>query len=378
MVLLIGAGLLIRTFLNLSSVNPGFRPDGVLTFQLSLPPERYDSAALSRFSLDLERALRRLPGVSAAGAINQLPLDDAPNWATPYITAIADPNRGSADADARLVTPGYFAALHATLVSGRWFTEQDDPTQPLALIVDERLVRKVWPKANPLQQQLSVRVMTDQGPTMRWGSIVGVVRHLRHHRLSEEVREQVFIPFAQAPRNQMGVVVHAAAPLTLMPAITQAIHAIDPALGPSRVELLDRMVARSRAPARFNMSLAVVFAGLSLLLACIGLYGVISYSVAQRTSELAVRAALGASRGDLLGLVLRQGGILIVVGVGLGLVLSIATVGWLQNLLFGISAFDPLTFAVVLIALCGTALLACYLPARRAARTDAAAALRAD
>ena len=380
-VLVIGAGLLIRSFLNLQAVNTGFRSERVLTFQLSLPPERYGNpAALARFTRALETELRGVAGVEAVGAINQLPLDDVPNWTTAYLVGGADPDRGAPEADARLTTPGYFAAMGSTLVAGRWFTTNDDETQSLVLIVDERLARTAWPGQNALEQELVVRVWTEKGFQPRRGRVVGVIRHIRHHRLSEEVREQIFAPFAQAPRPQMGVLVRASTEdvETLTRALASRLGRIDPDLAPARVQPLDAYVARSRAPARFSMVLATLFGALSLLLACVGLYGVISYSVAQRTSELGVRAALGASRRDILRLVLQQGIVLTAAGVVLGLIGSALVTRWLTSLLFGVTASDPLTFIGVPLVLGLTALAASYAPARRAVSIDAAQALRAE
>jgi predicted permease len=373
-VLLIGAGLLIRTFVNLQRFNAGFQTDRVLTFRLALPAERYAESAPA-FAGELERALRALPGVEAAGIVNQLPLDDDPNYAVRFWT------RGHAAdtdavplADARLISPGYFETLQSTLVAGRWFTDRDDETAPLAVIVDERLARRAWPGGNPVGQE--IRLQSAEGP---WGHVVGVVRHLRHHRLSEEVREEVFVPFQQWPRNQMGVVVRSSLDrAALMSAITLRIRDIDANLAPARVRPLQDLAARSRAPARFNMILAAVFAGFSLLLACLSLYSIISYSAAQRTPELGVRAALGATSGDLIKAVAGHGAVLTLVGITLGLSAAVVVASSLEAMLFGVTTFDPRTFTGVPLVVAGTALLACYLPARRAARVDPMIALRRE
>lgn len=379
-VLLIGAGLLVRTFLNLQHADLGYNAERVLTFQLSLPFERYgDPSALSRFTRDLERELLALPGVEAAGAINQLPLDEAPNWSTPYWTPATEKQRDAPEADARLVTPGYFRSVQAHLIAGRWFRSEDDETQPLVLIVDERLARQAWPGESPLEKELSVLVSGAEGFAIRRGHVVGVVRHLRHHRPSAEVREQVYVPFAQAPRNQMGVVVRAPVDVeALMRAITLQISRLDPNLAPARMRTMGDYLARSWAPARISMLLASLFACLSLALACVGLYGVISYSVALRRDELAIRAALGASMNDLVWLVLRHGAGLTAAGLALGLLASLLASRGLASLLFGVSARDPATFVGVPVALGLCAFVASYLPARRAARVDPARILRGE
>jgi predicted permease len=380
MVLLIGAGLLIRTFLNLHAIDPGYRWQHVLTFNLSLPFDRYGMGGnLSRFTRELERVLRAVPGVEAAGAINQLPLDTTPNWTSGYRTRLTAPSDDPTFADARLVTPGYFAALQATLVDGRWITEQDDETQPLVLMVDERLAKRAWPGRSAIDQELAVQVATDAGSRARWGRVVGVVRHLRHHQPSEEVREQVYVPFAQAPRNQMGVVVRSPIDArSLMPDLTRRIAQLDPDLAPAQIAYLAELVGRKEAPARFTMVLGGLFAGFSWLLACLGVYGVISYSVAQRTSEFGVRAALGARREDLLRLVLGSGGALTAAGLAIGLLASIGALRWMKSVLFGVSVFDPATLVAATLLLGLTALVASYVPARRAAAVDPAKVLRAE
>jgi predicted permease len=374
-VLLIGAGLLVRTFQNLHTFNPGFDASNVLTFQLSIPSERYQgSDGVPRFTFALEQQLRAIPGVEAAGAINLLPLDERePNFALPFWTRrTVDDESPAPLADTRLVTPGYFDTLRSELLAGRWFDETDDTNHPPAVIIDDRFARQAWPGQDPLGQELQLNVRDKT-----WRRVVGVIRHIRQHRLSEEVREQVFLPLAQWPRNQLSVVVRAPLPPDqLLPAISQQIASLDPHMAPARVRRLADLAAQSRAPARFSMVLGSLFAACSLLLTCLSLYGVISYSVVQRTPEFGVRAALGASRRDLLRLVLRQGLGLILAGSVVGLIGAGLVMRSLRSLLFGVTAFDPLTFVIVPIAVALTALAACYAPARRASQVDPLVALR--
>jgi predicted permease len=374
--LLIGAGLLIRTFINLYGFYPGFRSSHVLTFRISLPGDRYRPKGIPVpvFVDQLERELGAVPGVQAIGAINQLPLDDDPNYAIPYWT-LASPPEERTLADTRLVSPGYLPAVGAELVAGRWFTREDDETHPFVVIVDERLARQAWPGQDPIGQELQVESHED-GPR---GRVVGVIRHVRQHRISEEVREELFAPFAQRARNQLSVAVRAVGdPLTLVPALTERLHGIDPNLSPSRVQPLGDLVARSRAPNRFSMVLTTLFAAFSLMLACLSQYGVISYSVAQRTLEFGVRSALGARGSDLVRMMTRQGLALSAAGIVLGMVGALVTAASLRTLLFGVSAFDPLTFIGVPLLVGAIAVLACYLPARRAARIDPMTALRSE
>jgi predicted permease len=381
-VLLVSAGLMIRSFINLRAIDPGYRAENVLTFQLTLPGDRYGKPqALAGFTRDLERELTRLPGVIAAGAANQLPLDDTPNWATPYYTRGTEASQPVRPADARLVTAGYFPTIQATIVAGRSFTERDDETQPLVLVVDERLARNAWPGQNPIGQELGARVWTGNGFSMVWGRVVGVVRHLRHHRPSEEVREEVFVPFAQAPRPQMGVVVRAAAGIDqdgLLRSIRAQVAALDPGLAPTRVRSLHEGIAGSRASARLSMAVAALFAIIALVLACVGLYSVIAYAVSQRMPELAVRVSMGAEKSHLVRLVVGHGATLTIVGLAVGLVAAIGASRLLRAYLVGLLPYDPLTFAVGGGVLAVAALLACYVPARAAAKADPVSLLRAQ
>jgi ABC-type antimicrobial peptide transport system permease subunit len=245
--------------------------------------------------------------------------------------------------------------------------------------VDERLARRTWPGQDPLKQELSVQLWTEAGFRPRWGQVIGVVHHLRHQDPAVEVREQVFVPFAQAPRNQMAVVIRSREDLeSLMRTVTKRIAAVDPDLSPLQVERLDTYVSRKLAPARFSMLLGAVFAALSLLMACVGVYGVISYAVAQRRSELAVRVALGAGRRDVLRLVVLPGLTMTGIGLLLGLLGAAGTAVLMKGLLFGVTTFDPFTFIAASCCLGATAVLACWLPARGAATVDPALVLHSE
>jgi putative ABC transport system permease protein len=380
-VLLIGAGLLGRTFLNMLAIDPGYASDDVLTFQLTLPLERYGSVpALARFTRQIEDAMHAIPGVTSAGVVNQVPLDNSvPNGSSGYWTRETAEKRDPPIVDSRLVTPGYLAALGIRVVSGRSFTTADDETQPLVLMVDETLAQRAWPGRDAIGQELGLQLWSPAGFQLRWGRVVGVVHPVRHHRLTADVREEVFVPFAQAPRTQMAVVVRSAVDTdTIVSNVSTQLHTIDRDLAPARVQRLDRLVERSRAPARLSVLLATLFAGLSLLLTCIGLYGVVSYTVTQRTQEIGVRAALGATNGQLIQLVLRHGLTLTAIGLVIGLAGSIAVARWLTTLLYGVTAYDPLVYITVSFALALTALLAAYAPARHATRIDPKLALRGE
>lgn len=380
-VLLIGAGLLARTFVKIRAIDPGYQPADVLTFQLALPVVRYRSQdAVARFVRRLEQAMQATPGVEAVGVVNQIPLDESlPNGSTPYWTRATADKRDAPIVDARLVTPGYFDALHVRVVAGRPITAADDETRPLVVMVDESLARRAWPGQEPVGQEIGMRLAAANGFQLRWGRVVGVVHHLRQHRITADVREEIFIPFTQAARSQLSVVLRTGLDAdAVVGNVTAQIHTIDADLAPARVQRLDRLVDQSRAPARLSMVLAGLFSVLSLLMTCIGLYGVVSYSVNQRRSELGVRAALGATDRDLVRMVLRQGVTLTTAGVVLGLIGSIAIAGWLRTLLYGVTAFDPAVYVTVPIVLGLVALIASYAPARRVAGMDPKLALRAE
>jgi len=379
--LLIGAGLLVRTFLKMLAIDPGYRSTDVLTFQISVPRSRYGMVpALAWLTRQIEDAMRAIPGVTAAGVVNQVPLDDSlPNGSTGYWTRATADKTEVPIIDSRIVTPGYFEAVGARLVAGRVFTAADDETQPLVVMVDESLAEHAWPGRDAIGQDLGMRLWSPTGFQMRWGRVIGVVHHLRQHRLTASVREEIFVPYAQSPRPQMAVVVRSAVDTDIIVrSVTTQIQTVDPELAPARVLRLDRLVDRSRSPARLSMLLAMMFAGLSLAITCIGLYGVVSYSVAQRTSEIGLRAALGATNRQLIQLVLRQSATLTAIGLVIGLAGSIAIARWVKTLLYGVTAFDPMVYLTVTLALALTALLASYAPARRATRIDPKVALRVE
>jgi putative ABC transport system permease protein len=380
-VLLIGAGLTIRTFVGLQRVDPGFDPERVLTFKLSLPPARYRSPAeMAGFARELERRLGALPGVEAAGAINQLPLDDLPNWSTPYRRDGDDEAaRQSQEADARVVTPGYLRAVRARLLEGRLFEAGDDETARRVIVVDETLARRTWPDGNATGRRLQIELWGGAGFVPIWAEVIGVVAHVRHHTPAAQVRPQVFAPFAQGPRNQMGIAVRAAVdPALLSGPIRETIATIDRDLAPAGFLPMTRYLSESTGGARFTMILAGLFAAVAFLLAAIGLYGVVSGSVGQRTWEIGLRMALGARGGAILKMVLGEGLGLIAVGVAAGLAGALFLTRFLEALLYGVTPTDPAIFAAVPLLLAAVALLACYLPARRAARVDPMAALRQE
>jgi len=372
LVLLVGAGLFLRSLAALEDVNPGFQPNGVITAGLSLPPAHYaDAGKRIAFYRAVVANLSALPGVTAVAAAVGVPFSGA-RWSASFTIDGRPSPRGvpGPHGDVGSVTPEYFAALKIPIRKGRVFTDFDrQDTEPVALI-DEALARQYWPNEDPI------------GEHIRWGgaarAIVGVVGHVRNAELGgEDVKGKYYFPLDQvSPPFATFVVRTPSDPARLAAGIRDAVRSVDPTQPVSQVKLLPDMVDSSLAPRRFVVTVLGVFAGMALLMAVIGLYGVISYAVTQRTQELGVRMALGAQPGEILRLVLGQGMRLAGAGVAIGLVVSLIASRLLRNELFHVGSFDPPTFALMAAVLIGAALLASYIPARRATRVDPMVALR--
>ncbi|HXY30259.1 MAG TPA: ABC transporter permease [Gemmatimonadaceae bacterium] len=378
LVLLAGAGLLIHSFYNLERVDPGFRTDHVLMFSVSLPDANYPNDTVQREAITaLRERVRALPGVTSASIAFGPPLSGI-RFGISYDVVGRPPTPPGQDVSAQIrpVTPEYFATMGVPLMSGRGFTDQDRGS-PQVVIVNREFVRRTFPHENPLGQHITLG--WTQAGVRQGGEIVGVVGDVKQFALDQDAEPDVFLPLAQCPVQQLSVVLRTRGdPLTLVGPARAAVHAVDPDLPIFSVASLEQMVDESVAQPRFYMMLLAAFAVLAVLLAAIGLYGVIAYGVAQRQHEIGVRMALGARPGDVLGLVVRQGMSMTGVGVLIGVALSLAMSRVMASLLFGVSSRDTITFALVLPLLGAVAFLACWLPARRAARVDPAVALRAE
>ncbi len=377
--LLVGAGLLLRSFARVVSVDPGFAPDHLLTFRISLPPEKYGNDTLRAAAwARITEAIRAAPGVSGVGGTSVLPFSGG--WSTGSFNVEGyqpPPKTPGPWGDIRLVTPGFLPAIGAHLIAGREFTDADRTGAPPVCIVDDEMVHRYWPHENPIGKRITFNNPTDSAAM--WITVVGVVRHVADNALDEQKRVQVYISSAQLPQVSASVVARTAAPpATVLGAVRAAVHSVDPNLPLANVHTMDDLVGDSLGARRFAMALLGGFAVLAILLASIGLYGVMSYTVTQRIRELGVRLALGADRGQVLGLVLRQGAMLALIGVGIGLVAALAVTRVMSGMLYDVGATDPVTFAATAIALVGVALLASYFPARRATRIDPLAALRQE
>ena len=383
LVLLIGAGLLLKSFTVLLQVDPGFRTENVLSFRLALPQAKYAQADVrTAFYQQLLAGVEALPGVQSAGAISYLPLATSggssalmpegmprnfPQYPIPY---------GLVDAHWRVATPGYFRVMGITLVQGRFLTSSDTAEALRAVVVDENLARRAWPGEEYIVGKRLA--FPRRGAEQDWWTVVGVVRHTRHIRLERQDTLQAYFPLAQSPsRLSMHVVLKTMSdPGSVLSAVRNEVGSLDAALPLFDVEMMDRRLAQSMAQPRFNVLLMGLFAALALILGAVGLYGVISYSVSQRTHEIGIRMALGARRGAILRMVVGQGMLLSIVGAVLGLAGGVALTRYLESLLFGVASTDILTFSAVPALLLTVALLACYVPARRATKVDPMVALR--
>jgi putative ABC transport system permease protein len=378
LVLLAGAGLLVRSFLHLLEVDPGFRGDHVLTMRLSLPESRYGEGASSqRFYDELRRRVASLPGVESAGFTSALPLaGEGSSGTTTLDTQAVTPDQASPEADRRCVTPGLFRALGITLVSGRDFDERDtDAAAPVA-IIDETMARRFWPNQDAIGRRLKLGGPGGTGP---WRTVVGVVRHVRYEALESPSRVEVYWPHSQRPQRSMALAVRTnAASQAMVDAIRAQVLELDPDQPIRAVRTMQEILGQSTARRRLAMGLLTAFAALALGLAALGIYGVVSYSVGQRAREVGIRMAMGASRGQVLWAVMRQSLELVLAGVAVGLVAGLALTRLLGSLLYETSPSDPVAFGLGALLLAGLAALASYLPACRAARLDPAAAVRCE
>ena len=376
--LLIGAGLLMRSYARLQHVSPGFSADGVLTMELTLTGPRYPGAEAIRESYRrLWESLDGIPGVTASGGVTALPMSNFFAWG-PITIEGRVPAAGEAfiNADMRTVAGRYFEAMQIPLIRGRLFTPADTPDQPRAVIIDERLARDLFPNTDPIGKRLK---FGDAASTSPWETIVGVVGQVKQYALDADSRIALYRPLTQTGARSLFVVAHTDGDArALMTPATAAVRALDPALPVYGMQTMVQRVEGSLARRRFVMTLLALFAGVAVVLASIGIGGVMAYLVAQGTRELGIRLALGATPGSLITLVLRQAASVAALGAVVGLVGAFALSSTVEHLLFGIGATDPWTLAVMTLVPLLVAILASALPARRASRVDPLISLRHD
>jgi putative ABC transport system permease protein len=376
LMLLNGAGLLLKSFLRLQDVDGGFRPDHVLTMRVSLPESKYSKPEQVRaFFNNLLARVSSLPGVEAAGAINSLPLSGSGSSGTTTIDTQAVPLEvRTPEVDYRAVTPGYFKAMGIDLVSGRYIEASDNDQSPPVAVVDETLAKTYWPNEDAVGKRLHLGGMES---TLPWMTIVGVVRHVRYRTLEEQSRVEMYWSEAQNPESGLSLAIRTHLnPESLAPAVQKEVQALDPEQPVFRIRTMEDLLENSLARRKLSVLLLSIFAGAALLLAAVGIYGIMSYSVTQRAHEMGIRMALGASRFDVMRLVLRQSFILAGLGVGAGLIGSLAMSRFIASLLFTVNATDPVTFLMVAASLAAVSIFASLIPARRATKVDPMVALR--
>ena len=372
--LLVGSGLLLRSFAQILAVDPGFHAENVLTMDISLPSSKYkESAQLVAFFDNLIGRIRTLPGTLSAGAVINLPLGDGGMNGDFQVQGRTFPPNQLPTAEKSIVTADYFRAMGVRLLRGRLFTEQDGRDAHTVAIINESLARRLWPNQYPIGQRLDIG-LTEK---TNWQEIVGVVADVKGEALDASTTSEIYVPHPQMPVSAMALVIRSASdPATLAAAVRRRVAEVDKEQPIFNVQTMQKVVSNSLSGRRMSTILLAAFAGCAMLLASIGIYGVVSYWVAQRTREIGIRSALGARQSDILRMVLGHGMLLAAAGTGIGLAASLVLTRFLATLLFGVSSHDVTTMAASAAALIGVALLACYIPARRAAKVDPLVALR--
>jgi putative ABC transport system permease protein len=375
-VLLIGAGLLISSFLHLRNLDPGFRADHLLTAKIDLPELKYpDREHRIPFFDDVIRRVSALPGVQSAAIAGNLPLTYNGDSMYIGVEGIPDPPPDQQrDVIYRAVGPGYFSTMGIPLVRGRDFTEKDTTDTGYTVVVSEKMAKHFWPGQDPIGKRLKPGSTTSDSP---WREVIGVVKDVRQNDFVADPKLQMYFSYRQlkflAP-NAL-VVRTSVDPMSLAMSLRNAVWAVDKDQPVSNLRSMDDIVAAAMARQRFSTMLLGIFAALALVLAAVGIYGVMSYSVAQRTREIGIRLALGAQRGDVLRMTMGQGLKLVSMGVGIGLIAAFILTRVMASLLFGVNATDPTTFVVIPLVLMSVALLASYIPALRATKVDPMVAL---
>lgn len=381
LVLLTGAGLLIKSFVRLLDVNPGYATENLLIFNASLPQTKY-ARPQQRIELyrQIEERFKSMPDISSVGIVTRLPLFSPANNNITTVISIEGkpvPEGQRLETDFRRASNDYFRTMGIPLINGRTFNDQDySPNQPLTAVINEAMAARFWPGEDPVGKRFRAGPNSDQNP---WTTVVGVVGNVRHLGLDIEPRPEIYRHHLTSPPfSPIFVVRTKSDPENSFATVRSLVRQLDAEIALSGLTTMEKEVSKSVAPRRFSMTLFGVFASIALLLAAVGLYAVISYSVTQRTHEIGIRVAVGAQSKDVLRLIIRQGMQLVAIGVTAGLVAALALTRLMQSLLFSVNATDPLTFTFVVIALAMVGVVACYVPAKRATRVDPMVALRCE
>jgi putative ABC transport system permease protein len=382
LVLLAGAGLLMKSFVRLAQVDPGFHAPAVVTMELTLPEFKYPTAQKQAafFHQVLDR-VTLLPGVATVGGISRLPLGNSAEEMEAFaIEGKPKPSAGQVPlAEYRVCSADYFRALGIPLVRGRWLTSADAEDRPRVVVISDALAHQYFPGEDPLGKRFKIGFPDSTNP---WLTIVGIVHDVKHNSLAAPAPPQLYVSYLQSADTQMTLVIRTVGdPLQVVAAARNEVKAVDPDQPVANVRTMEKIVAASVARPRFNMLLLGIFATVALVLAAVGLYGVISYSVGQRAHEIGIRMALGAKRSDVLGMVLRQGMTLVAAGLAVGLAAALVMsrlLASLSSLLYDVSATDPAILAGVVVVLAAAAMVACTLPALKATRVDPVTALRCE
>jgi putative ABC transport system permease protein len=376
LVLLIASGLMIKSFMRLQNVNPGFNPENLITLEMELPQNKYgEKERQTAFQQQLVQRISEIPGVQSAGTVNNLPFSgNETNFGLtiegrPVATANERPR-----AFYRNVSPNYFQAMGIPLRLGRFFIAGDNVSAPAVAIINETSARRFWPNEDPVGKRFKRGRPDSKNP---WLTIVGIVGAVSHTALESASQPEVYLPFEQNAGPNLTLVARTRSdPRAFAGAVRREVSALDKDFPVSNIKFMNEILSSSVAQPRVYALLLGIFAGLALILAAIGIYGVMSYSVTQRTHEIGIRMALGAQRGDVLKLIIKQGMILALAGIIIGLIASFALTRILASQLFGVSATDHVTFAAISILLVIVTVIACYIPAARATKVSPIVAVR--
>jgi putative ABC transport system permease protein len=376
-VLLTGAGLMLRTLQQLTRVDTGIQTDHLLTLRVTLAGEQWSEPRRRNFFTELSTRTRAIPGVTKAALAYSLPIDGS-QWNSVFVAA-EKPAPVRAETPSAAFSPvgdGYFETTGMRVVRGRVFDGRDTETAPLVVVINETLAKQIWPGEDPVGKRLKQGWFDTK---TEWREVIGVVGDVKFNGLTTETPMQIYLPLAQQPIRSVAVLARTSAePTSVVAAIESLVRGMDKDLPVYSIRTMDQVLETSIAQQRMSMVVFVVFAAVALVLASIGLYGVVAHSVTERRHEIGVRMALGAERRHVLALVVRQGLSMALAGTAIGVAGALVLSRTVQDLLFGVKATDPLTFTVVVSVLLCVATVACYVPAWRATRVDPTQALRAE